>query len=127
MKKSLLYILIIAGVTLFLASCQYKFNIEPVAPPPDPTDTISFSLDVLPIFTTNDNCTRCHNTGGTAPDLTPNNAYNEIINGYVDVNTPSNSKIYTVPNPNSQGHSNKYNTTEAAVVLQWIDQGALNN
>lgn len=118
----------ITGVTLFLASCQYKFNIEPVVAPPDPTDTIYFSQDVLPVWNDNNNCTSCHNTGGTAPDLSAANAYDEVMGGYVNTNTPEKSVIYTFTHPDSETHSwKKYSSSEAAIVLQWIEQGALNN
>jgi len=118
----------VLGFILMATSCQYKFKIEPVVPPPDPEEPISFSQDVVPIWNNGDKCTQCHNTGGTAPDLTADNAYNSIINAYVDVNNPEASMIYTEPNPDTDVHSwRKYSASEAAIILQWITQGALDN
>ena len=129
MKKILLQVLAVMVIIVFAASCQYKFNLDPVVPPPEPGDTVSFSLDVLPIFNDNNNCTGCHNTGGTPPDLTPDNAYDQIISlGLVDEATPEESKIYKVPHPDDPGHSwKKYTNPEAATVLLWIEEGAKNN
>jgi hypothetical protein len=109
-------------------SCQYKFNIEPTTPPPDPEETIYFSQDVLPIWNNNENCTSCHKSGGPSPDLTTENAYNEIMGGYVNTDTPENSSIYTATHPDTDSHDwKKYSDSEAAIVLQWIEQGTLNN
>ena len=119
----------ITGFTLFLASCQYKFAIEPVIPAPEPTDVIYFSTQVVPIWTTDDKCTKCHYTGGTVPDLTPTNAYTAIINTYIDAGDPESSVIYAFPHPDTETHNwgESYTQGEAAIILQWIEQGALNN
>lgn len=129
MRKTLLFLMMITGFVLFMASCQYKYTIEPIVPAPDPTDTIYFSSQVVPVWNTGDKCTKCHNTGGTAPDLTPDNAYNAIISTYVDVNNPEASIIYAFPHPDTDTHNwgESYTTSEAAIILQWIEQGALNN
>ncbi len=111
---------------LFISSCQYKWNVEPVVPPPDPEDTISFSLQVVPIFDDR-GCVGCHNTGGQAPDLTAGNAYQSITSlGLVNMKAPADSKIYYYPLPDGK-HFAKYTSAQAAVVLLWIEQGALNN
>lgn len=117
------------GAVLFITSCQYKFNIEPTTPPPDPEDTIYFSQDVLPVWNTNDKCTSCHKPGGPSPDLTPDNAYTEVMGGYVNTDTPESSVIYSAPHPDTDEHNwgTSYTHGEAAIVLQWIEQGALNN
>jgi hypothetical protein len=129
MNKLLKYALIVIGFVGFLSSCQYKFNIEPTVPPPDPEEKISFAADVVPIWNTNNKCTSCHKTGSTSPDLTPDNAYNEIMNGYVDTDAPESSVIYSAPNPDTDAHNwgTSYTSGEAAIILQWIEQGALNN
>ena len=120
--------MVIIGFALLTESCQYKFNIEPIIPPPDPTDTIYFSQDVLPIWNTNDKCTSCHKAGETAPDLTTNNAYSAVVPDYVNTDTPNESEIYTVTDPLSATHGwKKYSSSEAAIILQWIEQGAQNN
>ncbi len=115
---------------VFLSSCQYDFIVEPVVPPPNPTDTISFVNQIEPIFNTNDNCVSCHKTGNQAPDLTTGNAFNSIMSmALINTANPESSSIYWVPNPdNASDHTwKKYTATEAQLVLQWIKQGAQNN
>lgn len=128
MRKLFIYLMAVVGFMLMITSCQYKFKIEPVIPPPDPEESLSFSEDVVPIWNNENKCTQCHNTGGTAPDLTADNAYNSIINSYVDVNDPEASIIYSKLYPDTDPHSwRKYTASEAAIILQWITQGALDN
>ncbi len=113
-----------------VSSCQYDTIIKPYIPPPNPTDTISFTKTIEPIFNDNSNCTVCHNTGGQAPDLTAGYAFNSITNmGLVNTSNPVSSTIYWIPNlDNSSGHTwKKYTEVQAQFVLQWIKQGALNN
>ncbi len=113
-----------------ISSCQYDNIIEPVTPPPNPTDTVSFVNQIEPIFNNNSNCTACHFTGGGHSDLTTGNAYNSIKSmGLVNLSDPEASIIYWYPNlDNSSDHTwKKYTAEEAQLVLQWIKQGALNN
>lgn len=128
MKKNQIFPWLIGlGLILFFASCEYEFIDSPPVPPPNPEDTIYFSTDILPIF--NDNCTSCHKTGGTAPDLTEANAYTNITSGgLVDLANPEQSKLYDIPRPGSSTHNwKKYTQAQSEDVLNWIRQGALNN
>jgi len=113
-----------------LASCEYDFvKPEPGPEPPDPTDTISFSIQVAPIWGS-DNCTNCHKSGGISSlDLTAANAYNSLTTkGMYNTASPETSKIYTYPHPVSGSHNSKYSSeAEAQIILQWITQGAKNN
>lgn len=128
MNKLLKYTLLVLGIIGFFSSCQYKFNVEPVVAPPNPMDTIYFSQDVAPIWNINDKCTSCHKTGSTAPDLTTDNAYAAVVPSYVNTDQANESSIYTFTHPDTETHSwKKYTSSEAAIVLQWIEQGALNN
>ena len=113
---------------LLMVSCEYEF-IEPAELPPlNPEDTVSFANIVVPIFNTDSKCTSCHNTGGTPPDLTPTNAYNNIVPPRVDLDSPESSIIYQYPHPSGSMHTwKKYTEAEAQTVLIWIQQGALNN
>jgi hypothetical protein len=45
---------------------------------------------------------------------------------YINLGTPAESLIYTKPAP-AASHSQKYTTTEAAIVLKWIEEGAEDN
>ena len=128
MNKSLFIGVAVAAFMMLLAtsSCQYKFIVEPVPEPPAPGDTISFSLDIVPIWT-EQACTGCHNTGGQSPDLTPDNAYNSLMTtGMVNTEVPADSKIYYYPLPDGN-HYKKYSTQQAADVLWWITDGAKDN
>ncbi len=126
MKKLLLNGLALALIALALASCQYKFIVEPAPIPPDPEDTISFSLQITPIWA-DAGCTACHSTGGTAPDLSADNAYGSITSaGLVDTEVPADSKIYYYPAPDGN-HYKKYNATQQLLILTWIEQGAKDN
>lgn len=130
MKKIKLFFTIVVCI-LALGACKYDFIIPEQVPPIDDPDAteISFSQNVLPIFTNNNNCTACHKSGGAPPDLTASNAYSSINNSkYINVSKPSESKIYSVVAPTTSGHSHKkYSATEAAIILNWITQGAKNN
>lgn len=130
MKKILLQTLAVLAIIVFVSSCQYKFIVEPVIIPPDPEDTtlpkVSFSAEVEPIFNDRD-CTGCHQTGQTKPDLTTGNAYNSIMSmGLVDTADAQSSIIYQRPLPTG-GHYAKYTATDANTVLTWIVQGAMDN
>ncbi|MBW6498476.1 MAG: hypothetical protein K0B09_08825 [Bacteroidales bacterium] len=113
---------------LFLAGCYYDAYVMPDNP--EITTDVSFSKDIIPIFNQSCNSSGCHNMGGTAPDLTPTNAYNALKSGnYINTSSPENSELYqwmngqrSLPMPLS-GPNQNYN----AYVLAWIKQGALNN
>ena len=101
----------------FLYSCTYNEMVLP----PGPVGPISFSSDVVPLFS---KCTGCHgNAGGL--DL-KNDPYTHIMDGRVDMDNPENSLIYTKPHPDGS-HSAKYTDYDAQVVLLWIQEGAENN
>lgn len=125
MKK----IFLLALIALFIAGCEYKFTEPESADPIDPNDTISFQTQIIPIFESgNGDCISCHKPGGTSPDLTAPNAYNEIVSkGMVNSSDVKASKIYE-PSPTTSDHDwNKYSTSEDEIVLLWLTQGAQNN
>lgn len=124
-------ILVLVVITAFMASsCRYDWIIPEVVPvidPNDPSQQISFSETILPIFTSGNNCTACH-SGSQIPDLRADRAY-EAINTtrYINRSEPEQSRIYTVPHPELGSHYKKYTATQAALILAWIQQGAKNN
>ena len=127
MKKSNIYFLLFA-LTLIFNACTYDYIVKEELPPIDVTVPVSFSTQIVPIFT--NSCVACHKTGGQAPDLTAANAYNSIKTmNLVNTATPESSVIYTEPNPaNTSVHAwKKYTAAEAQLVLTWIQQGAKNN
>ncbi len=119
---SAIAISIIAFMT-FLTGCEYEF-IEPEYIPPPP-DVVSFTTDIMPIFNTSCNMSGCHAAGAFAPDLSPANAYSNLQNGFINTADPSSSLIYTSM---ATGSMKSFTTTsEANLVLAWIQKGALNN
>jgi len=125
MKKTTQLLMVLLAL-VFFSACEYEF-IEPKQPDIDPTDTLSFKSDIIPIFQ-EDGCTGCHSTVSTAFSLEEGNAYQNIQDmGLVDIDDPESSKLYYVPNPASSVSHTKYSTNNAAKVLLWIQQGAENN
>ncbi len=129
MKIQFKILLLAVVAALAVAGCKYDWVIPeevPVIDPDDPSQVISFSGDILPIFTSGNNCTACHN-GNQAPDLRAANAFSSLnTTRYINKTTPGESRIYTLPHPDG-GHYKKYTATQAALVLAWIQQGAKNN
>lgn len=124
MKKQPIFLILIL-FALTLGSCKYDFILPEEVPQ---VNDVSFSQDVAPIFSANNKCTSCHNGGSTSPDLTAANAYSQITANYINTTLPEESLIYTFPNPTTNTHNwKKYTAGEAAIILQWIKEGAKNN
>lgn len=126
--------LAIICLAFLLGGCVYNIIVPEIGTAPiDPTDPeapqISFNAHIVPIFNNGSKCTACHDTGGQAPDLTTENAYASISNAkYINSANPEESKIYSIPHPDTDDHSQKkYTANEASLVLGWIVQGAKNN
>jgi len=108
-------------------SCKYD---EMLPPEPDPTLQVKFSEDIVPIFNASCNGAGCHNGSGHGPDLRASVAYDQLWEGgYIDTMLPDQSEIYLwmsgvkgLPMP-VEG----VNATYASKMLQWIEQGGLNN
>ena len=124
MKKRFIFLITVL-LSLFVTGCKYDF-ILPVPEVPV-TGDISFSTQVAPIFSAGNKCTSCHKAGGQSPDFTTAAAYASIVPALVST-TADQSMIYTFPGPTTATHSwKKLTTGEAAIILQWIKQGAKNN
>ncbi len=133
MKNTRLYFIMLFFGVLFLAGCEYTFVQYPDAdidpPTPDPDNPISFASKIIPVFTNGDYCTSCHYPGKTAPDLTAVNAYNSIMSmNLVNLTDPEASKLYDYILVSTSTHPQKfYSSAQAAKILLWIQEGALNN
>lgn len=117
--------ILIIGVLVSVASCTYD---EVLPYKPDPTVDVFFSQDIVPIFNRSCNGAGCHN-GSVAPDLRPENAYDALTTGgFINVEVPNESELYLwmtdVKGPMPPLGAN---ATDNATVLQWIEQGALDN
>lgn len=126
--KPLVFILVI-----LFTSCESEKRPEEIKG--EIPEEVSFTDEVMPIFDgTSINielsgkgraCTDCH-SGKTPPDLTADNAYIELNGGgYIDIDNPEDSKLYTTMAFGSM--KNYTNTTDTEIILKWISQGALEN
>ena len=122
MQKRILvtfFMVILGG--LFLYSCS---NDTLVPAQINPATKISFATNIQPIFT--QKCIGCHN-GTTSPDLRTGNSFASLTSlGLINTGSPGQSILYTEMAPNG-GMAGYTNTTDAQVVLLWIQQGAKNN
>ncbi|HRA60547.1 MAG TPA: hypothetical protein PLG30_13105 [Bacteroidia bacterium] len=125
--KILKLILAVFVVTLLFSQCKYNFIVPEEVTPPNPDgEPISYSEQVQTIFTAK--CASCHKPGGTMPDLTAGNSYNQVVPGHVNLTTPAESDIYKFPAPSTSLHAwKKYSSNEAIIILTWIEEGANNN
>ncbi|MCP4311032.1 MAG: hypothetical protein GY790_07205 [Bacteroidetes bacterium] len=126
MRKKL-YIIFSHILTAFLMlaicqSCEWE-KLEPVDES-DLPETVSFSTNVQPIFTTS--CTNCHN-GTIPPNLLPDDSFLELTGGgYIETDDPENSELYK--SINTGGSMNQYTSElDRAMILKWIVQGAKEN
>ncbi len=111
---------------LLLTSCEWKeydVNVDNI-------ENVSFSQDILPIFNQSCNTIGCHSNAGVAPDLSPENAFQDLRNkNMIDLDNPINSILYKrmidvqKPMPVTGLLSEKIQKT----ILVWIEEGAKDN
>ena len=119
-KRDISLILIL--FTLLLGGCKYDFVLPAVvAPVNNGGQPISFATQIVPIFAST--CIGCHST--QAPTMNASSAYAQLVPSYVNKTTPASSKLYI--NASSGSHYAKVSATQAALILQWITEGANNN
>jgi hypothetical protein len=115
--------LVILGI-VFLAACTSKT----IVPIPVPTGPVSFSNDVVPIFSSSCAITGCHVAGNIAPDLTPSKAYNSLMTmNLVDTITPAQSILYMKVNTGGSMNMFIKDPADPQIILNWITQGAKDN
>ena len=126
MKKRIQFLIVILAI-MGMTGCRYNWILPEEDVDPNPGgEPISYATQVQPIF--DNKCVSCHNTGGTAPDLSTGKSYNQVVPGHVNLATPAESDIYYFPSPTSTVHTwKKYSSNEAKIVLTWIEEGAKNN
>lgn len=125
MKKLISYLPVVV-MLLFLQSCYYEEL--PSDEGPLPTN-ISYSQDVQGIF--NLHCVSCHNGGAIPLNLTSGNSFNELINGgYVIPSNANSSNLVQSLRGDGQAlmpPNGSISNTDINKVIQWINEGALNN
>jgi len=110
-------------LTVVNSGCVYQ---EISTPEVEVPDSVSYNVDVLPIFTENCSVSGCHAAGAIPPDLSADNAYISLtFFGYVDLDNPEQSLLFQKL---ETGSMKPYATdNERAIILKWIEQGTLNN
>jgi hypothetical protein len=114
-------------ITLFISSFITACTYDTIAPEKiEVPEMISFNADVIPIFDGVCNNSGCHSDGGISPNLTEDDAYTSLIFfGYVNTDVPEESEIYLKI---TTGSMTEYaSDQDRAIILKWIEQGALDN
>ena len=120
-----------SGIVFLIAGC-YKDKSIVIIKTEEITTPVSFSKDIIPIFSSNCTMSGCHSSGGQVPDLTPNNARRTLLEqNLIDINDPPNSEVMgwltgTIRPAMPLGASTNPSNINA-LMLAWIKQGAKNN
>jgi hypothetical protein len=119
-------------IVIAISGCQKDTTVYIPLAPPAVTKSVSFSKDLVPIFTANCAKSGCHVAGGHVPDLTAANAYTSLIsNSLINKDAPTSSVIYErltgklSPSMPIGGAANPSNIE--GLLLTWIKQGAKKN
>jgi hypothetical protein len=93
-----------------------------VYPPLELPESVSYSLDVQPIF--DSKCVDCHG-GSRNPDLRSGHSHEALVNGgYVNTADPASSKIMQKL---YGSHNSRATDIQKQLILQWITEGAKDN
>jgi hypothetical protein len=128
MKKISQFLMMVI-ISMMATSCYYD-ELPYEAPAGPLPETVSYKSDVQPLW--DQNCTGCHKTGATKPDLTAVNSYAALTtaNKYVVPSNAAGSFLYKcligqggpLMPPNGA-----MSAAKIALVEKWINDGALNN
>lgn len=118
--KKLINLFSVLLVLFALAACEYA-KIYPDVP--SPSVPVLYATEIQPIF--NSGCT-CHRSGGPVPDLAAGSSYESLMsNNLVVAGNAASSVLYQKV---SSGTMSSYcDATQAGLIKNWINQGALNN
>ena len=127
--KSRIVLLFLTGVVAIALTGCYKDVISPGKDPNAPPQAVSFSGDLLPIFTASCASAGCHDAvPAHKPSLTAANAYNAIIGGgYINTVVPTSSILYGEVKSGSMPPTGALKSTDVQKILDWIRLGAPNN
>lgn len=117
-RQILVALILIAAVEGFSSCEKYSY----LTPKVNPDITVHFETEIQPIFTAK--CITCH--GGTQfPNLSEGKAYSSLTKGGFVTAPGETSGLYL--QMNSSSHVARSSDTDKQKVLNWINQGALNN
>ena len=121
-KSQWAFRLSMAAVLFYFSSCYYEDVVPIEVEVPD--ETICFELEIQPFF--DSKCSSCH-AGSVSPNLSASASYDELISGnWINTSEPESSPFYQ--SIDVGGSMEAYATPqERAILLAWIDQGALNS
>ena len=112
---------------VFILSACKKEYVQPKEIP----ETVSFSNDIIPIFSSY--CVSCHVNGGSfqALILTSDVAYDQLFTDgmnapYINLLDPTSSSLYLKMNTNMPP-AGLLSSDKMEMILKWIEQGAENN
>lgn len=107
----------------------YRDVISPGSDPNGPPQNVSFSGDLLPLFSKNCASAGCHDaTPAHKPSLVPENAFNAINSGgYINTAVPSGSSLYLVVKSGEMPPTGGLKASDVQKILDWIRNGAPNN
>ena len=127
MKSKLLIVFAALLFVTALTGC-YKDIISPGQDPNGPPQFVSFSGDLVPVFSKNCALSGCHDGTAHNPVLTSDKAYDALINGgFVNTVVPANSIIYGEVKSGSMPPSGALKASDVQKILDWIRNGAPNN
>jgi hypothetical protein len=118
-RQILVAIMLIAAVEGF-SSCEKYSYTEPKV---NPNTVWHFSTDIQPIF--NSNCITCHN-GTQFPDLRSGKSFAALTKAGL-ITSPGESSGLYVQITTQRDHISRTTSIEKDKILNWINQGALNN
>ena len=124
-------------ISIYINGCTYK-NENLANPLPDCSgflpDTVSFSKNIVPLFTANCAISGCHS--GSSPtgnlNLQSSSAYGQLNTagtGYIDTINPTYSVLYSmlVSTSTPMPPSGSIGTCNIQLIQKWMKQGAKNN
>ncbi len=129
MKYLHVYILFFVFLMLSINACYY--DNPPEIAPIEPED-VSFDTHLIPIFNSSCNTAGCHD-GSREPDLSPDVAYNRLLEGgYVNLAVPEESILYKSVEFESGASGMppggpQLPEIDRIVILTWIQKGAPND